>query len=86
MVFEDDTSWLDTRIARTEELIVIYEDALEAIGSGEQEYLLDTGQTRQRVTRANLQWLKATLEGLENRRERLKARRNGAGFNIRPVH
>jgi len=84
MVFETDSVWLNARITRTETLIVAYEDAIEALSTGAQTYMLDTGQTRQSVTKANLATLRGQLSALENRREVLRARLNGAGFNARP--
>jgi hypothetical protein len=79
-----DAEWLDARIARTKELIVAYEDAIEAIAGGAQSYSLDTGQTRQTVTKANLSEIRNALSHLENRLSTLDARRNGAGFISRP--
>lgn len=86
MVFEDDSAWLDARIEKVEALIVAYEDAILALGTdgGMQSYTLDTGQSRQTVTRQDLGSLRLQLESLENRRSVLKARRNGASFNARP--
>lgn len=80
----DDAAFLDARIARTEEMIVAYEDAILALAGGAQSYTLDTGQTRQTVTRAQLMDLRATLSNLENRRETLKARRFGGSIHVRP--
>jgi hypothetical protein len=81
----DDIEWLDARIARTKELIVAIEDAIEAVGGGMQSYTLDTGQTRQSVTKADLSSLEIRLNALENRLSVLQARRNGAALNVRPV-
>ena len=84
MVFENDNAWLDARIARTEELIVIYENAIDAVAGGAQDYMLDTGQTRQRVAKADLGRMREMLDTLESRRATLRARRYGAGFQGRP--
>jgi hypothetical protein len=81
----DDIEWLDARIARTKELIVAIEDAIEKVGGGMQSYTLDTGQTRQTVTKADLSSLEIRLNSLENRLATLQARRNGAALNVRPV-
>lgn len=70
----DDREYLEGRITRTEELIVKYEDAIDALASGAQMYHLDTGQTRQMVTKAQLAQLRTMLDQLENRRATLRAR------------
>jgi hypothetical protein len=79
-------AWLDARIAKTKTLIEKYEDAIDALSApgGAESYSLDTGQTRQSVTRANLGSLQATLDSLENRLSTLYARRNGASVNVIP--
>ena len=73
-----DTAWLDARIAATQALILAYEAAILAIGNGVQSYTLDTGQSRQVVTRADLGTLNAMLNSLMNRYATLDARRNGS--------
>lgn len=83
MTFEDDSTWLDARITAVEALIVKHEDAISALVGGAQSYTLDTGQTRQSVTKANLAELRISLAELESRRSELRLRRNGAGFNAR---
>jgi hypothetical protein len=82
----DDCAWLDARIAKTKELIERYEDAIAAVGAGGgmQSYTLDTGQSRQTVTRADLGRLQDMLNSLENRLSTLQARRNGAGVRVLP--
>jgi hypothetical protein len=70
-----DDDWIRERIARTKELIVKYEDAIESISNGAvQSYQLDTGQTRQFVTKAQLGSLQLTLTRLESRLATLQAR------------
>lgn len=85
MSITDDTTWLTARIEKTEALIVKYEDAIDALSSGAQVYSLDTGQTRQSVTKAQLGSLKNVLASLENRRETLLARLRGRTVNFRPA-
>lgn len=80
----DETTWLEERISKTEALIVAYEDAITAIAGGAQSYSLDTGQTRQTVTKANLSSLRDVLNSLENRRATLKARLCGSGVYAGP--
>lgn len=75
----NDTAWLDARIEATKKLVVAYEDAILALAGGAQQYSLDTGQTRQSVTKANLSSLRDMLNSLENRLATLEARRCGAG-------
>lgn len=84
MACEDESDWLDARIARTKELIVAYEDAIEAISSGAQSYTLNTGQTTQSVTKANVGSLRIQLDSLENRLATLIARRCGSSRYFRP--
>jgi hypothetical protein len=81
----DDTTWLTARIQRTQDLIVKYEDAIDQLAGGAASYSLDTGQTRQTVTRNNLSSLRDVLSNLENRLSTLKARLNGAGVRSTPA-
>lgn len=74
-----DATWIKERIARTEELIVAYEDAIAALAGGAQSYTLDTGQTRQVVTKADLSQMRSALSMLENRREAYRSRLYGTG-------
>jgi hypothetical protein len=78
----NECAWLDARITKTEKLIESIEAAIDAIGSGAQSYTLDTGQSRQVVTKANVASLKTLLDSLENRRVMLKQRRYGGGSLI----
>ncbi len=84
MTFEDDSEWLDARIAAIEALIVAHETALTTIVGGAQSYTLDTGQTRQTVTKANLSEIRIALHELESSRSALRLRRYGASFVGRP--
>ncbi len=78
----DDSTWIEARIARTEVLIIGYEDGILELSTGAQTYMLDTGQTRQSVTKANLSSMRIALDMLENRRATLRARLCGAGTFI----
>lgn len=71
-----DNAWLDDRIAKTRELIEAYENAILAISTGSISYTLDTGQTKQTVTKASLGEIRSALAALENRLAMLCARRN----------
>ena len=67
----------------TKAQIIVYEDAALALGiGGVQSYELDTGQTRQRVTKLDLPAIQKTIESLYNRCATLEARRTGAGTVI----
>jgi hypothetical protein len=78
--------WLD-RIEKTKQLIIAWEDAELALSAGGvQSYTLDTGQTRQTVTKADLGTIRNTIDGLMNRLVTLEARINGSGVvNVRPA-
>lgn len=78
--------WLD-RIEKTKALIVAWEDAELAISAGGvQSYTLDTGQTRQTVTRADLATIRITIDSLLNRLVTLQARIGRGGVvNVRPA-
>lgn len=71
----DDTEWLTARLEATKVLIVAYEAAILALSTGAvQSYQLDTGQTRQMVTKQQLSQLRNVLDALENRYATLQAR------------
>lgn len=80
-----DGAWLDAQIEKTKLLIIAYDDALLSLAGGAQSYMLDTGQTRQTVTKADIGRLQSGLFFLENRLSTLDARRCGSGtFYGRP--
>lgn len=79
-----DDDWITERIGRTRELIVRYENAIDAIASGVQSYSLDTGQTRQVVTKAQLGSLQLTLSRLEARLSIYEQRLGCARLIVRP--
>lgn len=79
-----DKTWLESRITRTKAIIIAYENAIEAVAAGAQSYTLDTGQTRQTVTKANLTEMRNALASYENRLTTLQARIEGAGVYARP--
>jgi len=81
------TAFLQERITATKAQIVAYEDATTALASGAvQSYTLDTGQTRQTVTKLDLVGLQKTLDALYNRLCVFEARLTGNGVIIgRPV-
>lgn len=75
----DDTQWLLDRIEKTKAMIVAYEDAILALAGGAQSYRLNTGQTDQTVTKANLASMRVELDSLENRKTTLELRLYGSG-------
>lgn len=76
-----DRSFISDRITTTKSLIIAYENAIAALGTqgGVQSYTLDSGQSRQTVTRADLPRLNAMVDSLENRLATLEARLYGGG-------
>lgn len=75
------SQFLLTRIEKTKALIEAYEDAILALApdSGINSYELDTGQGKQKVTRADSQKLNTTLDSLYNRLVTMEARCTGSG-------
>lgn len=66
--------------------ITAYETAQLALATGGvQSYLLDTGQTRQTVTKLDLAGMQKALDILYNRCATLTARLNGAVTIARPA-
>jgi len=78
-----DYVFLQERITATKAQIVLYEDAITAITTnGAQSYLLDTGQSRQSVTKLDLPSLQSGLDSLYNRLSVLQARLDGNNAGI----
>lgn len=76
----NDYQYLSARIAAAETAIEQYEAAELALTTGGvQSYTIDTGQSRQTVTRVNLTEIRNAIDGLYNRRATLLARRDGCG-------
>lgn len=80
----DDTEWLMERIAATKALIIKYEEAIDTVSTDGQSYSMDTGQTRQLVTQAQLGSLQLTLQRLETRLSTYQQRLCGAQTYVRP--
>ncbi len=81
-----DSAFIQGRIDATKAQIIAYEDAALALGNGNVEsYTLDTGQTRQTVTRLDLDKIQKTIDMLMNRCVTLEARLNGGGTLVRPA-
>lgn len=73
------TEWLEARRAAKMAAIVACETAITAIMSGAQSYSLDTGQTRQSVTKTSLSELRKMLQQLEADLQVLDDRIEGTG-------
>lgn len=75
--------FLQDRITATQTLIIAYETAMTALSTGGvQSYTLDTGQSRQTVTKLDLTALQNTIDSLMNRLVVLEARLYGNGTVI----
>jgi hypothetical protein len=74
-------TFLQARIVATQEQIVAFETALTAFADNGalQSYTIDTSQTTQTVTRANLTQLRNTVTSLYNQCATLEVRLNGGG-------
>ena len=73
-----DTAFLQERIEATKAAIRAYEDAQLALATGGvQSYMLDTGQSRQTVTKLDLDHLRKTLQSLYNQLATMQARLTG---------
>lgn len=81
-----DQAFIEEQIARYKTLITAYSDAILAITvEGIQSYTLDTGQSRQTVTRIDLDRLQRTLDSLFSQLEVWQTRLDGGGVSsIRP--
>ena len=81
-----DAAFLQKRIDATKSEIVAYEDAIAALSTGILSYTIDTGQSRQTVTRSETMSVQRTIDSLYNRLATLEARLNGSGVHTgRPV-
>lgn len=78
-----DSAYIRGRITATKTQIEALEDAAAGIMSGAiVSYTLDTGQSRQTVTKANVNQLNSAIDSLYNRLCTLEARLNGSGTVI----
>lgn len=81
-----DSEFLKARIEATKAEIVAYENAATALSSGVQSYTLDTGQSRQTVTRSDVSTIQRTIDGLYNRLATLESRLYANGTTtVRPA-
>ncbi len=79
--------WIEQRIEQARRMIEVYEEAIIKVGTdGVMSYTLDTGQTRQVVTKQNLTELRNALSSWENRLQMLENKLNGGGsFVMKPA-
>ncbi len=78
-----DATFIQARIDAAKAQIIAYEAACLALATGGiQSYSLDTGQTKQNVTKLDLDKLRSTLNSLYNSCATLEARLNGSGVII----
>lgn len=81
-----DDSFIEEQIADTKALIRAYGAALLAFANtNTQSYQIDTGQTRQLVTRAQLGSLQLTRSRLMGELATLEARAGCGKFNVKPA-
>ena len=82
MLILDQRAWILQRVEATRAAIVAYETAILALSNGAASYSLDTGQTRQSVTKQQLGSLRLQLEALENRLAYYMNKLDGGGVVI----
>ena len=71
-------TFLQARLTSIYAQIEAYEAASLALATaGVESYTLDTGQSKQTVTRLDLEWMKETIDGLYNRASIIEQRLNG---------
>lgn len=75
-----DSIFLNERITATKNQITALEDAALDLASGVvTSYTLDTGQSRQVVTKSSISVINKTIDSLYNRLATLESRLNGTG-------
>jgi hypothetical protein len=76
-------TWLQSRIDKAKTAIEAIEDAILALSTERfQSYTIDTGQTRQTVTKKDISRLNAELDKLYLRLDWLDTRLNGSGTTL----
>lgn len=82
---DDDRTFWEARLAAKKAALAAYDLAITALAGGAQSYSLDTGQTRQVVTKANLTEMRNVMRILETDISTLNQRLCGSGrFQVRP--
>lgn len=82
----DDRAWDEQALTSVEQTILAYRAAVLALSTGSASYSLDTGQTRQSVTKANLTEMRRVLSAMESERKLILQRlgRGGGSTIARP--
>jgi len=76
-------TFLSDRIAAVEAQIIAFEAAMLALGNDNiQAYTLDTGQSIQKVTRLDIEWMTNVINSLYNQHTVMTARMNRSGAII----
>ena len=75
--------YLTLKLTKVQTQIDAIEDAIDQLSGGSiKQYTLDTGQSRQTVTRSDIAELQKTLDSLYNRLVTLETRLTGCGVSI----
>jgi hypothetical protein len=80
----EEENFILRRLEAVEELIIKLDAAMLAVSSGATSYSIDTGQTRQSVTKAPPGELRNSMNDALNLRSVLKAQLEGKAVNVRP--
>lgn len=82
----DEYAFLTVQIDAVQQTILAQNAAILALSvGGVQSYSIDTGQSKQTVTRVNLTELRKSVDSLTNQLVTLVARRDGSGvLHLRP--
>lgn len=78
------TATLNSWITAAETSLAAWQAAEAALAAGAQSYTIDTGQTRQTVTRSNTTEVRNMIESLMNRISMLCKRRDGGAVQVGP--
>lgn len=82
----DDRAFWQGRLDKKKAQLAECDDAISALTAGAQTYSIDTGQTRQTVTKANLTELRNRASTLEAEISALMQRLGGCGtLQVRPA-
>lgn len=83
MIFMLSKNFIQSRVSFYENLIAVYENAMLALSNPDvEEYMIDTGQTKQRVKRANINDVQKTLDNIYNQHSMWCNRLNSGGSTI----
>lgn len=80
----DENTFLEARLTENQAKLSLVDSAIAAVLSGAQSYSLDSGQTRQTVTRASLGQLQALKTHYENEILKISRRLCGGATVAQP--